>query len=178
MMTLALGAPSCPGPHLWHCPREDPALEGFLSFSCQRHSPDILYLLVEEAVGGKGVVNFRSACLLWQSIFMTTEPTVPAVDIHLEDRGQQLQWLDEKGGWQSLPCLLRCPGGSSRIDKGYDPVKNLSRIAGVLECLVIDSVSPPELIIGDLLLSEIVQITGLSDEALPLIGPKTHQTQN
>jgi hypothetical protein len=48
----------------------------------------------------------------------------------------------------------------------------------VLECLVIDPVSPPELIIGDLLLSEIVQITGLSDEALPLIGPKTHQTQN
>lgn len=68
--------------------------------------------------------------------------------------------------------------GRAGFDKGYDPVKNLSRIAGVLESLVIDSVSPPELIIGDLLLSEIVQITGLSDEALPLIGPKTHQTQN
>ncbi|MDD5735954.1 MAG: hypothetical protein PHQ39_10875 [Methanothrix soehngenii] len=68
--------------------------------------------------------------------------------------------------------------GRAGFDKGYDPVKNLSRIAGVLECLVIDPVSPPELIIGDILLSEIVQITGLSDEALPLIGPKTHQTQN
>ena len=65
--------------------------------------------------------------------------------------------------------------GRAGFDNGYDPVKNLSWIAGVLESLVIDPVSPPELIIGDLLLSKIVQITGLSDEAPPLIGPKAHQ---
>jgi hypothetical protein len=45
----------------------------------------------------------------------------------------------------------------------------------VLESLVLYAVSPPELIIGDLLLSEIVQITGLSDKAPPLISPKAHQ---
>ena len=77
-----------------------------------------LYILVEEAVSGKGIVNFRSAYLLWQSIFMTVEPTVPAVDIHL------------------------------------DQLIDLSR---------------------DLLLLEIVQITGISDKAPPLISPKTHQ---
>lgn len=44
MMTLGTRSITLQWPHLWHSPREVPAPEGFLSFSCQRHSSDILYL--------------------------------------------------------------------------------------------------------------------------------------
>lgn len=58
--------------------------ENALSGDINHPGQKALYLLVEEAVSGKGIVNFRSAYLLWQSIFMTVDPTIPAVDIHFD----------------------------------------------------------------------------------------------